>query len=129
MRAMDIIREAQREVAIFEDPISFVLQPCTADEVVRVGAIANLTIFVANVYALVRRVEAAAAKYADEDNDEVRQAYAVVQKLILPINAMREHVESIPANSDLEEAGKEGLLERLGWALWVLTERLPDWGY
>ena len=129
MNASEIIRAAQREVDIFENSLRHVLEPCTSEEVARVIKIGSPTIFSASVYALVRRVEAAAAMHPNESNPHVLVACIAVEHLVPSIQTMRQRVVDLPANTELEEAGKEFLIERLDWALWILTERLHGWGY
>ena len=129
MTPSEIVRQAQRDVAHFEDPISWVLTPCSEDEVRRVSDLTDPIEFAAGMYNLVRRVEAAAAKYAGENEPRIREAAERVKLLTAPIAVRRERIEGMTSNTPLEEAGKEYLLDRLGWGLWILEDRLPEWGY
>ena len=129
MTPSEIIRQAQRDVVLFEDPLPWVLAPCNEDEVQRVSALDDPSEFVAYMYNIVRRVEAAAAKYAGDNEPRIQEAADKVKPLVAYIITMRERVVEFTPNTPLEETGKESLLERLGWALWILQERLPQWGY
>ena len=126
----DIIRRVQQEVAAFEDPISWLLAPCEdGNEVESVAKLVDPIQFAAEVYNLVRRVEAAAAKHAKEDEPRIRRAAERVRSLTGPIAVMRVQVEKLQPATPLEKAGKAYLMERFGWALWILQERLDEWEY
>ena len=128
LSASEIIRKVQRDVAIFEDPLPWFLTPCIS-EVSGMSEVTDPVEFAAVTYNLVRRVEAAAAKYAGEDEPRIRDAARRVKLIIPDISAMQERVKILVPTTPLEDAGKESLMERLGWALWILQERLPEWGY
>jgi len=131
MTPSEIIREAQRLVARFEDPVTLemLLERCNAEEVLKVTEVTDPIEFAARVYGLVRPAESAAATHSKEEVPLVQEAGKAVKHLIAPIQAMRERVEELTPTSELERAGKEYLLDRFGWALWILQERLPGWGY
>ena len=124
-----IIQQARSDVAIFEDPLPWLLTKCALNEVERVARIEDPTSFAAEVYNVVRRLEAAAAKYSQEGEPRIRQAVERVKLLLGPIMVMRGRVDGMTFNNPLEEAGREYVLDYLGWALWILNQRLSEWGY
>lgn len=126
---LDIIQRVREDTALFEDPLPWYLKPCSAEEVGRVSHVEDPIEFAAEVYNLVRRVEAAAAKHAHEDEPRVREAAEMVMGLEYPIRAMEAQIQTIPAQNTLEEAGKAYLLDRFLWAQGILNDRLEEWGY
>ena len=126
---LDIIERAREDVALFEDPLPWLLKPCTAEEVGRVSHVEDPIEFAAWVYSLVRRVEAAAAMHKHEDEPRIRKATTAVQRLEEPLILMEERVQALTPSTPLEEAGKAYLMDRFLWAQAILNERLEEWGY
>ena len=131
MSVAEIMEEAQHAVAIFEDPLPFLLQPCTEEEVARIRTIDDPTRFTAWVYWVVRRAEAAAAANAGNKNPKVVAVCTLARELIPSIEAMRQRAETLEVKTEAEEAGIKGfVLHYLIWALRILNEQLPVvWGY
>jgi hypothetical protein len=126
---LEIIERVREDTALFEDPLPWYLNPCTLEDVERIFQIKDPILFAAEVYNLVRRVEAAAAKHARENEPRVREAAAAVKRLEGPIMLMEQQVRELTPKTPLEEAGKTYLLDRFLWAQAILNERLQDWGY
>ena len=118
--SLEIIERVREDTALFEDPLPWFLKPCSAEEVGKVARIEDPVLFAAQVYNLVRRVEAAAAKHALEDEPRVREAVKVVKRLEDSIISMESRIRELTANTPLEEAGKAYLLDRFLWAQAIL---------
>lgn len=58
----------------------------------------------------------------------VRVATAVMM-LVPTIRSRRQGVKTLVVETEIEEAGKAYLLEKLNWVLWMLEERLQGWGH
>ena len=126
---VEIIQQVQEDTARFEDPLPWFLKPCISEEVERVSHIEDPILFAAEVYNLVRRVEAAAAMHAREDEPRVREAAKAVKRLAAPLMRMVERTQNFIQKTPLEVAGKAYLLDRFLWAQAILNKRLEDWGY
>lgn len=129
-----IMQRTREEVARFEVPSSDLsldqfLRGCNLESVVRIERIDNPSQFVAWLYDLVRRVEAAAAKHSDEGDPRISSATEAVRSFENPIVRMMLRVQEMSPTTQLEELGKELSLDILRWARWVLAERLAEWGY
>mgnify|MGYP001560194862 CR=1 FL=1 len=115
----EIIQATREAVLDFELPLFKFLAPCSVGEVKRVAGIEDPVVFHAEMYNLVRRVEAAAAKYAQADEPHIREVASGVKLLEEPIRARMEQTRELQVTGALERAGKEYLLEQFMWALWV----------
>jgi len=126
---LGIIERAREDTALFEDPLPWFLKPCTPAEAERISQIEDPIVFAAEIYNLVRRIEAAAAKHARENEPRVQAAVAAAKRLEGPIMLMEKKIQRLNPTSPLEQAGKEYLLDRFLWAQSILNERLQGWGY
>lgn len=85
--------------------------------------------FVDALYGSLRRLESAAWKNKGNSHLLVQQASQSAKGGRTAIEAMLGAVERTNPATPLEEAGKEFLLDRLRWALGIITNSLPQWGY
>ena len=129
MSLMEIVAKARADVAQFENPLFYLLQPCSESAADAIRENNDPLQFTARIYGFVRRVEAAAAERRDENVPAVIGVASLARELVPRIEEMQKVVEKMDVISPLEEAGEHYLLDTLRWALWVIQERLPEWGY
>ncbi len=127
-------RQAQIAVLKFEAKkggmsLRALLAPCNRREVEGIKTVSDPAEFADRVYGVVRRVESAAWARQDKKTKAVSRTALLAKELSPFIIAMRGRVASLEPKTALERAGKEFLLDRLGWALMILEKSLPAWGY
>ena len=85
--------------------------------------------FADQLYGSLRPLEATAYKNRGASNPLVVQHAQAANAAVEHIAAMRERVAAMTTVTDLERAGQAFLLDRLDWALGVIANALPKWGY
>jgi hypothetical protein len=131
VRVEDQIIEVQRRVAEAEaGQLSVEELLAGNDEIVLPGHQLDKVGFVVAVYKKVRPLEAAASMLRGQKNPRVIKCYVCLcvherQKIIDAIDSV-EHTD--PENSWIEYA-KFNMLKDLKWALRIIDEDIPSWGY